>query len=251
MSVAAPMMQAAIGCAGWSIPGALATAFPGPGTHLERYARRFRAVEINSSFYRPHQPKTYAKWASQVPDGFRFAVKFPRAATHESRLREPGAIVDAFALQVAELGDRLGPVLVQLPPSLHFDAPVADAFFAAIRERIATPVVCEPRHASWFAPELDAFWVRHAVARVAADPARVPEAAIAAGAGPVRYWRLHGSPAVYYDAYGESRLAPWADDIRAARDAGFECWVILDNTALGHAPVDAMRLQAMLEAGGG
>lgn len=249
MSTTTPTGPVAVGCAGWSIPAQLATAFPAPGTHLERYARRFRAVEINSSFYRPHLPKTYAKWASQVPDGFRFSVKFPRAVTHESRLHEPGATIEAFAAQVGELGDRLGPVLVQLPPGLAFDAVLADTFFAMLRERIATPVVCEPRHATWFAPGLDTFWARHDVARVAADPARVPAAAVAGGAGPVRYWRLHGSPAVYYDAYGEARLGPWADDIRAARDAGHDCWVIFDNTALGHAPADAMRMEAMLGVG--
>jgi uncharacterized protein YecE (DUF72 family) len=93
---------------------------------------------------------------------------------------------------------------------------------------------------------MDAFWSRHGVGRVAADPARVPQAAVAAGAGGVRYWRLHGSPAVYYDAYGDSRLAAWARDVAYARDAGAETWVIMDNTALGHATLDAMRLEAML-----
>ncbi|HEY4583631.1 MAG TPA: DUF72 domain-containing protein, partial [Lysobacter sp.] len=170
-----------IGCAGWGLPGAHALHFPGAGTHLERYARRFSAVEINSSFYRPHMPKTYAKWASQVPDGFLFAVKFPRAGTHDARLRDADAVIDRFAGEISALGDRLGPVLVQLPPSLAFDAPVADAFFAALRARVATPIVCEPRHPAWFAPELDAFWRRHGVGRVAADPARVPLAALPGG----------------------------------------------------------------------
>jgi uncharacterized protein YecE (DUF72 family) len=235
-----------IGCAGWGIPTAQAAMFPGEGTHLERYARHFGAVEINSSFYRPHLPRTYAKWASQVPDGFRFAVKFPRAVTHESRLREPDAVIDAFADQVGALGDRLGPVLVQLPPSLAFDAALADAFFDRLRERFDTPIVCEPRHASWFEPAMDAFWARFEVARVAADPVRVPAASIAGGAGPVRYWRLHGSPTIYYDAYGEAGLQRWAADVRAAQAGGLATWVIMDNTALGHAVADAMRLEAML-----
>ena len=234
-----------IGCAGWGIPGALATLFDGDGTHLQRYARRFDAVEINSSFYRPHRPATYAKWAASVPDGFRFAVKFPRAVTHDTRLRDPGETIDAFASQVEALGDRLGPVLVQLPPSLAFDDAVASTFFTMLRERVAAPVVCEPRHVTWFAPELDDFWPRFDVSRVAADPARVPEAARVAGAGPVRYWRLHGSPRVYYDAYGEQRLAVWADAVRRERAAGADCWVILDNTAMGEATHDAMRLQAL------
>jgi uncharacterized protein YecE (DUF72 family) len=242
----ASTIEPRIGCAGWSIRSEHAALFPGDGTHLSRYALRFNAVEINSSFYRPHQPRTYAKWAAQVPDGFRFAVKFPRAVTHESRLAEPDATIDAFATQVSALGDRLGPILVQLPPSLAFDAPVADAFFARLRARLDGPVVCEPRHATWFAPAVDAFWVRHGVGRVGADPARVPEAATAGGAGGVRYWRLHGSPRVYYDAYGDSGLAPWARDVANARGAGAETWVIMDNTALGHATLDAIRLEAML-----
>ncbi|TZF87701.1 DUF72 domain-containing protein [Cognatilysobacter lacus] len=238
-----------IGCAGWSIPGRQAAQFPGEGTHLERYASRFIAVEINSSFYRPHQSRTYAKWAGQVPDGFRFAVKFPRAVTHLSRLREPAAVIDEFAGQVDGLGDRLGPVLVQLPPSLAFEPQIAGEFFARLRERIDGAVVCEPRHASWFTDELDDFWKRYQVGRVAADPARVPEAAIAAGAGPVRYWRLHGSPRVYYDAYGEGRLQAWAAAMRDASDAGSNVWVVMDNTAMGHATDDALQLEAMLPGG--
>ena len=97
-----------------------------------------------------------------------------------------------------------------------------------------------------FERAFDAFWQRHEVGRVAADPARVPLAAQPGGGGRVRYWRLHGSPQVYYDAYGEARLQPWADAVRAEREAGLDCWVILDNTALGHAVTDAMRLETML-----
>lgn len=237
-----------IGCAGWGIPGVLADAFPGDGTHLQRYARRLRCVEINSSFYRPHQPRTYARWADSVPDDFRFSVKFPRTATHEARLRETRAIIDAFATQVAALGAKLGPVLVQLPPSLAFDAAVVDAFFAAMRERIRGPIVCEPRHATWFADHVDDVWERHEVGRVAADPARVPDAADAGGAGPVAYWRLHGSPRIYYDAYGAERLSAWADGMRAALRSGRDVWAILDNTAMGHAIHDAMALEAIFAA---
>lgn len=238
-----------IGSAGWSLSSRQAPLFPAEGTHLQRYSGCFSAVEINSSFYRPHQAKTYANWAEQVPEDFRFAVKFPRSVTHDARLHEPNAEIDAFASQVAGLGDRLGPVLVQLPPSLVFDADVARVFFDALRTRLDATVVCEPRHPTWFTADVDAFWQATGVSRVAADPARVPEAAIAGGAGPMRYWRLHGSPRVYYDAYGEAGLEPWASQIQASLDAGLECWVILDNTTLGHATLDALRLSAMLEGG--
>lgn len=234
------------GCAGWSIPTAKADAFPGAGTHLERYARRMRCVEINSSFYRPHQRRTHERWAASTPDDFRFAVKFPRQVTHLARLHGPDAAIDAFAEQVAGLGRKLGPVLVQLPPSLAFDAAIADAFFTRLRTRVAGAVVCEPRHPTWFAPDVDAFWQRHRVGRVAADPARVPPAALPGGAGDVAYWRLHGSPRIYYDAYGEARLAAWADAMREVRAQGREVWAILDNTALGHATDDAITLERLL-----
>ena len=77
-----------IGTAGWSIPKQHAAAFPGTGVHIERYARQLHAVEINSSFYRPHKPATYARWAASVPPEFRFAVKLPREITHERRLAD-------------------------------------------------------------------------------------------------------------------------------------------------------------------
>src|SRR5688572_19432683 len=110
-----------IGCAGWSIPREHAAEFPVEGTHLQRYAQRFPAVEINSSFYRPHRPETYARWAASTPDGFRFAVKVPREITHTRRLREVDEPLERFLAEAGALGEKLGPLLVQLPPSLQFE----------------------------------------------------------------------------------------------------------------------------------
>lgn len=235
-----------VGCAGWSVPGAVADAFPGDGTHLARYARRLRCAEINSSFYRPHQAQTYARWADSVPDDFRFAVKCPRTATHLARLLSPEPVLDALRDQVAGLGPKLGPLLVQLPPSLPFDAATADAFLAAVRARFEGAVVCEPRHATWFLPAVEPLWARHRVGRVATDPARVTTDATVGGSGEVAYWRLHGSPTIYVDAYGVERLAPWADAMRRAAASGQEVWAILDNTARGHAIPDALMLESMI-----
>ena len=83
---------------------------PGPSL-LHRYAAAFPAVEINSSFHRPHRPATYARWASSVPDRFRFSVKLPRAVTHEARLAGTAALVERFLGEVRSLGDRLGVLL--------------------------------------------------------------------------------------------------------------------------------------------
>lgn len=235
-----------IGCAGWSIPAVHASLFGAGDSVLARYATRFDAVEINSSFHRPHRHATYARWAATVPPGFRFSVKLPRSITHDARLRATGALLDRFEGEVSGLGRKLGGLLVQLPPSLAFDARVAATFFAMLRRRFSVPIACEPRHASWFGAAADRLWARHRIARVAADPAPVSGSDAAVGAGPWRYWRWHGAPRMYYSAYDDTALAELAAAVRAGTPARTTPWVIFDNTAHGHAVDDAARLQALL-----
>ena len=98
-----------VGCAGWSIPKEHAGRFPEDGSHLARYAERFPAVEINSSFYRPHRPSTYARWAAETPEGFAFAVKVPKEITHTRRLVDADEPLDRFLDETAALGDKRGP----------------------------------------------------------------------------------------------------------------------------------------------
>lgn len=231
-----------IGTAGWSIPKQHAQAFPATGSHLERYARVLPAVEINSSFYRPHRPATYARWAASVPAGFRFAVKVPRAVTHERRLVDATEPLARFLDEVAALGPAIGPLLVQLPPSLRWDAPVADRFFGVLRERFAGEIACEPRHASWFTEAAEARLSAFRVARVAADPAVVPRAAEPGGWTGLFYLRLHGSPEMYRSAYPPEALDAAARRLRAAPAEGQSCWCIFDNTALGEATGNALEL---------
>ncbi|MEI9888899.1 MAG: DUF72 domain-containing protein [Rhizomicrobium sp.] len=102
-------------------------------------------------------PATYARWAASVPADFRFAVKMPKAITHERRLADADDLLARFLGEAGELGGRLGALLVQLPPSLAFNEGIAGAFFAALRARFDGAVVCEPRHASWFTAKVDAF----------------------------------------------------------------------------------------------
>ena len=125
-----------VGTAGWSVPSRCVAEVPPGGSHLERYARRLNAVEINSSFYRPHQRKTYEQWAQSTPNSFRFSVKMPKAMTHEQRLADCGALLDRFVAEVTGLGDRLGVLLVQLPPKLALEERVAGGFFRNLRKRI-------------------------------------------------------------------------------------------------------------------
>ena len=135
-----------IGCAGWSVPKADQAAFPTAGTLLQRYAARFSAVEINSTFYHLHRPATYEKWAASVPADFRFAVKLPKAITHEQRLVATDALVDVFLADARCLGEKLGCLLVQLPPSLAYDAPTVESFFRDLRAQYGGAVALEPRH---------------------------------------------------------------------------------------------------------
>jgi len=233
-----------IGTAGWTIPRFVAGAFPAEGTGLERYAARFRAAEINSTFYRSHKPSTWVRWREAVPADFRFAAKVPKTITHGAKLIGCEALLDAFVTEVSEgLGEKLGPLLVQLPPSLAFDAEVAGAFFAALRRRSDHAIVCEPRHATWFGPEADALLVTHRVARAAADPARHPGAEAPGGWRELPYWRLHGSPRMYYSSYDDAFLGDVAAAVRAHDGAA---WVIFDNTTSGAAAANALQLSRML-----
>jgi uncharacterized protein YecE (DUF72 family) len=111
-----------IGTAGWQLPGAWQKAFPREGSHLERYAARFNAVEVNSTFYRLPRVATAERWARSVPGHFRFSLKLPKRITHEDQLRAAARPLRAFNEVARAFGDRLGPILVQLPPRLAFSA---------------------------------------------------------------------------------------------------------------------------------
>jgi len=236
-----------VGTAGWGLPRQWRDRFASEGSYLERYAARFNAVEINSSFYRPHRRAVYERWAASVPPEFRFAVKLPRAITHDQRLVACDVLLEVFLEEVRGLGERLGPLLMQLPPSLGFDAAQVEEFLVALREKLAGAVACEPRHESWFTATADALLRRHGVARVAADPARFPVAAEPAGDERLVYFRLHGSPRMYYSDYEPGRLASIARALRAAQARGADAWCILDNTVLGAATGNALLLRELLE----
>ncbi|WP_261663045.1 DUF72 domain-containing protein [Deinococcus sp. Marseille-Q6407] len=236
------------GCAGWSVASGRSDFVELPGSVLERYASRLDAVEINISFYRPHRRSTYERWAASTPAQFRFSVKVPKAITHTARLKGSEAELAAFLEQVSGLGGKLGCLLVQLPPSLDFDAGTAHAFFENLRSQISVPTVCEPRHSGWFTPEAEAALTEHQIGRVAADPApkRVGEAAAQPGGDPqTAYYRWHGSPRMYYSAYEPPALDALATQVRHC--TAQDIWVIFDNTAAGAGVGNALALKEMLQ----
>ena len=242
-----PLVTCRVGTAGWAVPRAVRDRFASEGSGLQRYASVFSAAEINSTFYRPHRPATFARWRETTPLDFRFAVKLPRAMTHEARLVGCEAALDVFLDEVSGLGEKLGPLLVQLPPGLAFEPLAAEAFFEALRARAPGPLVCEPRHPTWFSDDADALLARHQVARAAADPARHPAAGSPGGWPGLAYWRLHGSPRMYFSSYGDEDLAALANEISA--HGAEDRWCIFDNTASGAAAADALALTALLAGG--
>lgn len=241
------MSSPLIGTAGWSIPAASAGAFTPEGSHLERYARTFGAVEINSSFHKPHRLSTYQRWSASVPDTFRFAVKLPKTITHQRRLFDVDDLLDAFAGEAAGLGGKLEVVLVQLPPSFAFDAALASTFFRAIRRTMTVSIACEPRHVTWFCDEADACLVEHRVARVAAHPVLAPGGERPGGWQAIHYHRLHGAPRIYHSSYDVGDLRVLAEALRNG-DSATRRWCMFDNTASGAATADALLLQTLLSA---
>ncbi len=242
-----------IGTAGWSIPRAAAASFPADGSHLERFAQVLNAAEINTSFYRSHRPETYARWAAQTPAGFRFSAKLPRAITHEGLLRRARRPLTQFLEEVAGLGPKLAVLLVQLPPSMAFETRPVRSFFDLLRQLHDGPVVCEPRHPSWFQAKADALLVAMRVGRVAADPARDPAAALPGGwlgahgdgAGAVVYHRWHGSPKIYWSSYEDDWLQARAQAWQTW-SAQADRWAIFDNTASGAAVPNALDFKALV-----
>ena len=233
-------MDIRIGTAGWSLYR-IADTFPTEGTGLQRYATRFNAVEINTSFYRPHQRKTYERWAASTPTNFRFAVKVPKTITHERRLIDIDEPLARFLEECSALGDKLGPLLIQLPPSLKLDLAEAERFLASWRKRTTGATVIEPRHADWFTSDASDLLTAFEIARVAADPAKVPEAAKPGGWSGVTYHRLHGSPVMYRSAYEDPLLAELATRLKTESSTA-EAWCVFDNTQLGAAASDALKL---------
>lgn len=239
-------MAIRIGTAGWSLRKEVTGNFPSVGTHLQRYARRLDCVEINSSFYRPHRRATYARWRESTPDSFQFSVKIPKQISHEKRLIDCEAELARFLEEVTALGEKLGPLLVQLPPSLTWQQGVAARFFATFRSRHAGPIACEPRHPSWFEERPSQQLADFGVDRVAADPAVVEAAASPGGAQRTGYVRWHGSPRVYYSSYTRETLERLATILISLEHAFANVWCVFDNTAENAAIHNALTLTRLL-----
>ncbi len=163
-------MRILTGTSGWSYPAWKGPFYPAklPTTRmLSAYAERLPTVEVNNTFHRMPRGELLAGWRAQVPASFVFSLKAPQLITHWQRLSSVEGIVAAFYRAAAELGPTLGPVLFQLPPSLHKDLPLLRAFLALLPHGGRAAV--EFRHPSWDAPEVHQALADAGAALVCAD----------------------------------------------------------------------------------
>lgn len=237
-----------IGKAGWSLRKEHQPRFPEGGTHLQRYAQKLPAVEINSSFRNWHRPSTYARWADSVPEKFRFSVKVHQDVTHKGSLEE-WEPMSRFLSDTASLGEKLGVYLVQLPPSHGFNEERARSFFNRLRKETDVEIVCEPRHGSWFKRTPESLLTELEIGRVAADPPPDRGGDSPGGWEGVFYYRLHGSPRKYYSSYTEDELTELAETLRSTPKDSM-VWCIFDNTARGAGTENALYLWETFEKGG-
>ncbi|MFF3318803.1 DUF72 domain-containing protein [Streptomyces sp. NPDC003035] len=214
---------------------------------LEEYARRFVAVENNNAFYRLPERRTFAEWRDRTPEGFVMAVKASRFLTHVKRLKEPEEPVERLMGRAEALGDRLGPVLLQLPPTLRADAGLLDAVLARFPR--AVRVAVEPRHDSWWTDGIASVLVDRGAALCWADR----------GSRPVTplwrttdwgYLRLHEGRAKPWPAYGRQALATWADRLAATWPDAADVYVFLNNDPGGAAVRDAASFARAVAARG-
>ncbi len=227
-----------IATAAWSIPKKVADRFAQEGSGLIRYASVFDGVEINSTFYRRHKSSTFARWAESVPDSFRFAVKIPKEITHTRAMKDIAEPFDMFLADIAPLGEKRGPLLCQLPPSLAFDADALETAFETIRNADDGPIVIEVRHKSWASAEALDLLKSYAIDRVFADP--VPVWPAEDFDTPPKYVRLHGKPNIYYSSYTD-------DEIRSfSKLLAPDGWCVFDNTASGAAIENALTMLELL-----
>ncbi|GHD95415.1 DUF72 domain-containing protein [Streptomyces naganishii] len=229
-----------VGTSGWQYKDWQGVLYPqGCPTRLwlEEYAGAFATVELNKAFYRLPARETFEAWRERVPPDFTVAVKASRFLTHIKRLKEPGEPVHRLMTHAAGLGDRLGPVLLQLPPTLRADPGLLDACLA--RFPAGARVAVEPRHESWWTPEVREVLRARGAALCWADAHARPVTPLWRTAG-WGYVRFHVGRARAWPHYGRRSLETWVDRIATAYPDGADVFAYFNNDPTGAAVRDAM-----------
>jgi uncharacterized protein YecE (DUF72 family) len=235
-----------VGCSGYSYPHWKGPFYPEDlpdSRRLEYYAGRFDTLEVNNTFYNLPEAKTVQDWRRRTPEGFVFAVKASRYVTHMKKLKDPEASLANLLPRIRELGDKLGPVLFQLPPKWRFNAERLESFLQALPGDLRC--VFEFRDESWINEECFALLRKRGAAFCIyelagyASPREVTADFV--------YVRLHGPGDAYQGLYDAQTLSGWAGAISAWRDKGLDVFAYFDNDQEGFAARNAMELADMLD----
>ncbi len=213
---------------------------------LEHYVTTFHTAEINNTFYQLPAEKTVAKWRDSVPDGFLFAVKGSRYMSHVKKLKDPGEPVSTFVGRVGLLGDKLGPILFQLPPRWHSNTERLQSFLRELPGDLKYSF--EFRDSDWFNAETEQA-LRDAGAAFCIydlDGTEAPHTVTA----DFTYVRLHGPDGAYQGKYDDEALSRWAREFADWSKQGTEVFCYFDNDENGYAAVNALRLQELVRESG-
>lgn len=250
----APKGRLYVGTSGWTYPWE--SFYPEElrsRDYLSFYSQRFHTVEVNYSFYHLPRPSTYEKWASQTPQDFVFSVKLSRFITHIKRISGVHAEVERFLVNATALGPKMGPILIQLPPSMACDLPRLDEFLTAMEESGSRLVLSRPlrlafefRHRSWFTTpenqETAKLLASHRAAFVLAHSSRFPYPEQEPESSDFMYLRFHGPGKMFASLYGKEGLTPWVPKLRRWIEQGFDVYVYFNNDMTGYAVADAKQL---------
>jgi uncharacterized protein YecE (DUF72 family) len=245
--VSTPDTKVHVGCSGWVYRHWKGGFYPSDLPQkrwFERYAQEFDTVEINASFYRLPLASTFAGWREKAPPGFRYSVKANRFLTHLKKLVGCEEHVDEFIGLARGLGETLGPILYQLPPSLKKNLERLDAFLARLPADIEH--VVEFRHSSWYEEDVLALLDRHGAGFVTHDLAGLISPRWASGR--TAYVRFHGTGGKYWGRYSEEHMADWAAWLIKERANGRSAWAYFNNDIHEHAIEDARTLKRQLAA---
>lgn len=239
-----------IGTSGWSYGNWKPDFYPPElksADFLNFYAKHFSTTEINSSFYHFTMKKTIEKWLENTPDNFRFSAKLHRSITHYQKLQDIEAPLTKYAEIFSQLKPKLGPVLIQLPPSLNFQQNIVEAFYTILRRIMPDfTFALEARHTSWFSDESFDLMAEYDIANVWADAGRRFPSSDAVTNNEA-YIRFHGREKLYASEYEDDVLEDFAERIALYLDEGLRVWVYFNNTMFGHALHNAQTLEKMIE----
>lgn len=234
-----------IGTSGWHYEHWKGHFYPKdlPSDHfLAYYARYFQTAEINNTFYHLPGEKAVAEWRDAVPSGFIFAVKASRYITHMKKLNDPQQALSLFFKRVETLGDKLGPILFQLPPHWHFNLERLKAFLQTLPHNFR--YAFEFRDGSWINDSTSQVLVEHNATFCIYDFAGTESPKIVTS--DLLYVRLHGPKAAYAGRYDTKTLAEWAENFLTWKSQDKQIFCYFDNDEAGYAVQDALRLKEMV-----